>query len=131
MVTFWWQPSDPDFLPIFRDDVRQNRQQYGGVTAAQGSQGDVDALLLELSMPGSYPAEPARLALPSLRHAARREALLNLATDYLATQALARRLALRGLLRHLDRQVCVTQHAMESSLAVDMWQSSADHISLV
>jgi hypothetical protein len=116
-------------LPIFRDDVRQNRRLYGGVTASQGSQGDLYALLLELSVPESYPAEPARLALPSLRHAARRDALLNLAADYLATQALARRPALRGLLRHLDRQVGhVPPRAMESSLAVDMRQSAADHM---
>jgi hypothetical protein len=112
-VSFVFIPSDPDFLPRFRE-----RMQALLPGSVRKQQKETIGLSLELTLTQDYPATAARVAVSTPIPATYRDAIASLAQDFLTSSNLQLleagqnqeqrqrcRPSLRAMVRHLDRQI--------------------------
>ena len=110
-VSFLFVPSDPDFLPRFRE-----RMQALLGSATKRQKGPI-GLTLELTLPQDYPSTAARVAVSTPIPATHRHTIASLAQDFLTDVQVGAqggdnreqqhrcRPSLRAMVRHLDRQI--------------------------
>eukprot|EP01043_Picozoa_sp_COSAG02_P052983 COSAG02_NODE_5793_length_4032_cov_4.410120_2_plen_491_part_00 len=113
-VSFLFIPSDPDFLPRFRE-----RMQAILPGSAGRRQQEHIGLSLEVTLTQEYPATAARVAVSTPIPATYRDAIASLAQDFLTSSNLQLleagqkqeqrqqccRPSLRAMVRHLDRHI--------------------------